>query len=125
MLDRLETRVLVVEDDADHAAIFRLILVGLGCVVTWTPDLAAARSALGTPPPPALVVVDRMLPDGDGLAFCREVAARVPGLPIIVLTAQWDPSLPDRALAAGAAACLPKPFELEEFERTVRRLVRR
>ncbi len=124
MLDQMVRRILVVEDDLDHATILRIILVGMGCTVIWTADLAAARQALATPPPPTLVVLDRMLPDGDGLALCRELAARTPGLPIIVLTAQWEPSLPDEAAAAGAAACLPKPFDPEEFERTVRRLIR-
>ena len=57
---------------------------------------------------PDVVVVDMRLPDGTGDALCRDLRARVPGLPCLVLTSYADQESRDAALRAGAAGFLLK-----------------
>ena len=56
------------------------------------------------------LVVDVGLPGMSGLDLQQELGRRGKNLPIVFITAQGDTSLPPRLLAAGAVACLFKPF---------------
>jgi FixJ family two-component response regulator len=56
------------------------------------------------------LVLDVRLPGMSGPDLQRELARRGKGVPIVFITAQDDASLEPRLLAAGAAACLFKPF---------------
>ncbi|WP_434030347.1 response regulator transcription factor [[Pseudomonas] boreopolis] len=73
----------------------------------------------------AAIVVDRGLPDGDGLALVRRLRAAGSRVPCLVLTSR--DALRDRVdgLEAGADDYLPKPFALEELVARVRALMRR
>lgn len=73
----------------------------------------------------AALVVDRGLPDGDGLALVRRLRAADCRVPCLVLTSR--DALRDRVdgLEAGADDYLPKPFALEELVARVRALMRR
>ncbi len=117
------SQVLVVEDEPDIAALYRLLLDPDRYSVTVVGDLATAWRHLATSPLPALILLDRHLPDGDGLEFCRQVRTRCPTLPIVILTASGTTR--QEALAAGADACLPKPFDADELETLVRGLLER
>ncbi len=68
-------------------------------------------------PRPDAILLDRGLPDGDGLDLCREVKARCPALPILVLTAHAQAR--GEALAAGADRFLVKPFDPDELAAAV------
>ncbi|WP_232796822.1 response regulator [Blastococcus atacamensis] len=57
---------------------------------------------------PDVVIVDMRLPDGDGATLCRDLRARVPGLPCLVLTSYAEQDARDAALQAGAAGFLLK-----------------
>jgi DNA-binding response OmpR family regulator len=65
----------------------------------------------------AVAVLDLNLPDGDGLALCRDLRAAGHGLPVLMLTARG--TLDDRleGFAAGADDYLPKPFALPNWPR--------
>ena len=69
------TPILAVEDEARNAALLRAILGPAGYDLTIAASLAEARAAVGTRTP-ALVLLDRHLPDGDGLSLARELRAR-------------------------------------------------
>ena len=75
--------------------------------------------------PPDLVVLDRMLPDLDGLEVCRRLRSASPDLPIIMLTAK--DAIPDRVagLEAGADDYLVKPFAFDELLARVKVQLRR
>jgi DNA-binding response OmpR family regulator len=75
--------------------------------------------------PYALIVLDWMLPDGDGLSVCRAVRQAGNRLPILMLTARGEVGEKVLALDAGADDYLTKPFHLDELLARARSLVRR
>jgi DNA-binding response OmpR family regulator len=67
---------------------------------------------------PDAVVIDLRLPDGNGLDLVRRMRHQVSTsqIPIVVLTASYDPANEAAALQAGADAYMGKPFEPREVE---------
>jgi DNA-binding response OmpR family regulator len=86
------TPILAVEDEARNAALLRAILGPAGYDLTIAASLAEARAALGTKIP-ALVLLDRHLPDGDGLSLARELRASetTAAVPILLVSASVLP----------------------------------
>ena len=72
-----------------------------------------------------LVVLDWMLPEGDGLSVCRDLRRGGSAVPIMMLTARGELSERVLGLEAGADDYLVKPFYVEEFLARVRALQRR
>ena len=107
-------RILVIDDEPEVTNMVRRGLVYAGYTVDTALD---AESGLTTArdTPPELVILDRMLPDLDGLEVCRRLRAASPDLPIIMLTAK--DAIPDRVagLEAGADDYLVKPFAFDEL----------
>ena len=67
-----------------------------------------------------VAVLDWSLPDGDGLALLPVLARERPGCRSLLLTAYASEELTSRALAAGCAQVLAKPFEIHDLvERVV------
>jgi DNA-binding response OmpR family regulator len=71
-----------------------------------------------------LLLLDLMLPDGDGLELCGRIH-RQSSLPIIMLTARGDPMDRIVGLELGADDYLPKPFEPRELLARIRAVMRR
>jgi DNA-binding response OmpR family regulator len=73
------------------------------------------------------LLLDLMLPDGDGLDLCRELRAnaRTRALPLLMLTARGEPLDRIVGLELGADDYLPKPFEPRELLARVKALLRR
>ena len=59
----------------------------------------------------ACIVTDIQMPGMSGIELKEHLAARQISLPVIMITARPDPSLEEKALAAGAVGFLRKPFE--------------
>jgi two-component system KDP operon response regulator KdpE len=74
--------------------------------------------------PPEALVLDLVLPDGDGVAICRDVR-RWSRLPILVLSAVGDERQKVRALDAGADDYVTKPFSTDELLARLRAVMRR
>ncbi|MBL8984245.1 MAG: response regulator transcription factor [Gemmatimonadetes bacterium] len=117
-------RVLLVEDDAHLSNIVERALRSRGHAVDTMTTVAEATKA-GISNEYNVIVLDRQLPDGDGVEVCRALRAQQQSVPILMLTVR--DSLSDRVegLDAGADDYLGKPFELEEFFARVRALGRR
>lgn len=88
--------------------------------------LAAARVALARRMPDALVL-DGMLPDGDGLDLCRALRGepRSASLPVLMLSARGEPTDRIVGLELGADDYLAKPFEPRELLARIKALLRR
>jgi len=93
-------------------------------IVDHVPTLAEAEEAISADVH-AAVLLDRQLPDGDGIALIPKLRARADGVPIIVLTARGE--LADRVagLDSGADDYLAKPFAVEELLARLRAVLRR
>ncbi|SDS54858.1 response regulator transcription factor [Agrococcus carbonis] len=115
-------RLLYVEDDASVAEMV-LEVLREHYEVDHAGDIAAARRQLATHRY-AVVVVDRRLPDGDGLAIVASLRAARLTTPVLLLTAL--DAVDDRVagLDAGANDYLAKPFDLEELLARLRALRR-
>jgi DNA-binding response OmpR family regulator len=72
-----------------------------------------------------LLVLDRRLPDGDGLEICRRARTRGFGRSILMLTARDDAESTVEGLSQGADDYLGKPFDLEVLAARARALLRR
>ncbi|GMU62186.1 MAG: DNA-binding response regulator [Myxococcaceae bacterium] len=116
--------VLIVEDDANLRLALEDNLRDEGYAVHVAATVKAAREALAQATPD-VVVLDLMLPDGDGYALCRELRAR--GLPsrVLMLTARTLEDDLVKGFEAGADDYLAKPYRLKELLARVAALARR
>jgi two-component system phosphate regulon response regulator OmpR len=117
-------RLLIIDDDARLAAMVRDYLAASEFIVDIAGDLAAGVAAVRANAPD-LLILDLMLPDGDGLDLCRRLRAEGVSMPILMLTAKGDPIERVIGLEIGADDYLPKPFEPRELLARVRALLRR
>jgi DNA-binding response OmpR family regulator len=122
----MSARILMIDDDARLSAMVGDYLQAAGYKVDVAGSLAKGRERLAAEPWDALVL-DLMLPDGDGLDLCRELRAspRTRQLPLLMLTARGEPMDRIVGLELGADDYLPKPFEPRELLARVKALLRR
>ncbi len=122
----MSARLLLIDDDARLSAMVGDYLRGSGYQVEVAGSLAQGRERLAGEPYDALVL-DLMLPDGDGLDLCRELRnnPRTRQLPLLMLTARGEPMDRIVGLELGADDYLPKPFEPRELLARVKALLRR
>jgi two-component system KDP operon response regulator KdpE len=116
-------RVLVVDDEPQIVRGLKIILRSAGYIVEAAETKAQALALLAARPPDALVL-DLVLPDGQGVEVCREVR-RWSRLPIVVLSAVGDEREKVRALDAGADDYITKPFGSDELLARLRAVLRR
>src|SRR6266567_3805086 len=100
----MAARILVVEDDHDIAELVGRYLERAGYVVDWTASGRDGLARIVATPPPALVVLDLMLPEVDGLEICRIIRGneKTASIPIIMLTARAEESDKIVGLEVGA-----------------------
>ena len=72
---------------------------------------------------PQVLVSDIRMPGGSGLDLLAQVKQRLPGLPVIIMTAYSDLDSAVSAFASGAFEYLPKPFDLPKAIELIRRAV--
>lgn len=117
------TRILLVEDDAFlRDGLFEMLEKESYCVTPVSTITDARKEIAGGF---NLVILDVMLPDGNGFDFCAEVRANGNAIPILFLTACDDEIQIVRGLDAGADDYVTKPFKLLELMSRVRALLRR
>lgn len=117
-------RILVVEDERKIAGFLARGLGEDGHRVDVAVDLAAARTAVDSADYD-LLLVDRMLPDGDGLSLVRELRRRKVETPAICLTARERVEERVEGLSGGADDYLVKPFAFEELLARIAAVMRR
>ncbi len=118
-------RMLLVEDDPTIAHELALRWQQRGWQLLAVATLAAARGATAVPGLFDLVLLDRGLPDGDGLDLLAELRRGDVHTPVLVLTARDQVADRVQGLRQGADDYLVKPFDAEELEARVEGLLRR
>lgn len=110
-------RIMIVEDDDDIILALRVILETEGYLVASS---KTGRFLLkGRYEPPNLFILDKRVPDIDGLEVCRLLRTReeFEKTPVIIISA--SPRFGSQAIAAGANDFLEKPFELHHLLKLV------
>ena len=112
--------ILVVDDEYLIRWALRRSLEAVGYLVAEAPTITAARLLMlagGVD----LVLLDLLLPDGNGLDLLAEFMARPVPPPIVLLSASATPEVVARAIAGGAFAFIHKPFVLGNIASVVAR----
>ena len=116
--------ILVVDDEPNIIELARLYLERDGFRVVGVGDgLAALESVEGLRP--ALMILDIMLPNLDGLEICKKLRAQDNSIPILMLTARDDDIDKILGLELGADDYLTKPFNPRELVARVKAILRR
>jgi DNA-binding response OmpR family regulator len=117
-------RVLLAEDEPEMAAVLVAALRNNNIITDHVSTIEAAEEAVRLNSYDALLL-DRSLPDGDGLELIAEARRIQAAVPVIMLTARGD--LKDRieGLDLGADDYLAKPFAVEELMARLRAILRR
>jgi two-component system, OmpR family, alkaline phosphatase synthesis response regulator PhoP len=124
--DAAKKKILVVEDEPDIRELVRYNLEQAGFRVVEAEDGESALRQVRTEHP-ALVLLDLMLPEGDGLEICRILRGEreTASLPIVMLTARAAEVDRVLGLEFGADDYVTKPFSPRELVARVRAVLRR
>lgn len=115
--------VLLVDDDAEIAALICRYLGGHGCRISAVSSGAQLRASLSGPPID-LILLDLGLPDEDGLLLLRHLQSHWGG-PVIVVSGRDESTERVVGLELGADDYITKPFDLRELLARVRSVLRR
>ncbi|HEV2292345.1 MAG TPA: response regulator [Tepidisphaeraceae bacterium] len=110
-------RVLLVEDDASSANALRVILTLRGCEVALAASLEQGLDLLGTNP--TAIVVDLMLPDGDGIEILTRVREANLPITVAVTTAVGDPARLAAVHRLKPECVMQKPIDVGELLRAI------
>jgi DNA-binding response OmpR family regulator len=120
----VKRRILLVEDELNLARGLKLNFELEGHEVEWVSSGEQARAAFARVPP-ALAILDLMLPDADGLDLLQEFKRADPRLPVLLLTARASDEDRVIGLSHGADDYVTKPFNLQELVLRVRGMLKR
>jgi CheY-like chemotaxis protein len=110
-------QVLLVEDDPTSANALRVLLTMHGCEVTIARSLEQGLDLLRTNP--SAIVVDLMLPDGDGIEILARVREANLPIKVVVTTAVGDPARLAAVHRLKPECVLRKPIDLGELLRAI------
>jgi len=118
--------VLIVEDEEDIVELLVYNLTRAGFEARWAGSGLQALEQIQKDPP-ALLLVDLMLPGIDGIELCRILKSRpaTKGLPIIVLTARTEEESKIRGFDLGIDDYVTKPFSVRELIARVKAVLKR
>ncbi len=119
----MKPRILLVEDESTISEPLAEGLDREGFTTDVTPSLATAREAYRGNPPD-LILLDVMLPDGDGRDLAKEIR-KESDVPIIMLTARGEELDKVLGLELGADDYVVKPFSARELTARIRAILRR
>lgn len=117
-------RILLVEDEREAARLIASLVGAAGFAVDHAASIAAAREAMARTPYD-LALLDRRLPDGDGISLLAHVRATRPGVRVMMLTAMDSLDEKVSGLDDGADDYVTKPFQGEELVARIRACLRR
>ena len=116
--------VLVADDEEDIKVVLRMFLEAVGYEVVTAFDGLDALEQIKSAKPD-VVLMDIMMPVIDGIEVVRQMKA-TPGIrdiPVVMLTAAAQSDMVERAIQAGAADYIVKPFEPEAVQRAIEKVL--
>lgn len=116
-----EPIIFIVDDDEEVRYALRLLLEAAGFRQVADYESSRRFLAAATPQPGDCLLLDMRMPDMDGLELQAELARRGVRLPVIIMTGHGDVAVAVRAMKAGAADFIEKPFDDEALLDSVRR----
>ena len=119
------SHVLLVDDDQELCGLLGAWLEQDGFQVETLHDTKSALQRLGKEPLPEAVVLDVMLPDGNGLELLRTLRTTHAGLPVVMLSARGEPTDRILGLELGADDYLSKPCDPRELTARLKAVLRR
>jgi len=116
---------LIVDDNEEMRELFAHGIQSLGYKVHGVGNAASARAWLADQAP-AVIILDVMMPDGNGLDLCRWIRAqrRIERVPVLMTSALRDEETVQDALELGATDFLQKPFTMAALKEKIARLRR-
>ncbi len=117
--------ILLVDDDQELCELLIHWLSQEGFSVHACFDTKSAREYLDNNPEPDAVILDVMLPDGNGLQLLRKIRAEHVQLPVLMLSARGEPTDRIIGLELGADDYLAKPCDPRELTARLRAVLRR
>ena len=117
-----QTRILVVEDEANLRRVLSTILARDGYEVIEAVDGEQALGLIGQGV--AAVITDLRMPRLDGMGLLRRVVAEQPSLPVILITAHGSVDSAVNAVKLGAFDYIEKPFEQDHIRQVVAKAIR-
>ena len=123
---RSETVILLVEDDPDQAALAELRLVSAGYQVHSVDCAKALSRYLRQQARPGLLLLDVMLPDGNGFDILAQLRGRpeFSTLPIVLLTAKAELTDIRNGLALGADGYVTKPYSKNQLAEVIHHILK-
>jgi len=121
-----KSKILLIEDNAGTIELIKETLEREQYYLRTANNLQKARNEIISYKP-NLVILDRRLPDGDGIDFCREIRSneRIKNIPILFLTAVSGISDKITGLKVGGDDYLTKPFNIDELIARIEAMLRR
>jgi two-component system KDP operon response regulator KdpE len=122
-VNKLPSKILVVDDDSQIRRTFRTILASQGCTVVEARESEEAIDEVRADCPD-LVLLDINMPDSNGIETCRKIRG-FSNVAIIMVTVRGEEKDKVLALDAGANDYIVKPFGTQELLARIRAAVRR
>lgn len=119
-------RILVIDDEEAVRETIRENLEDCGFHVAEATDGEQGIQLISLGDPPDIVITDIIMPKKEGLETIMEIRRKFPGIKLVAISGGGRTKTMDFLEIAeklGADAILPKPLDLDELEKTVRRLV--
>jgi DNA-binding response OmpR family regulator len=116
----MKKKILIADDDRVLVELLSTRLRGKGFEVAVAFDAAQAFMGIMRVLPDA-ILLDIKMPGGSGLDLLKKLKAstKVGSVPVIVMSALGDPSLPTTVKGLGATEFLPKPVRVEQVYKTL------
>lgn len=117
-------RVLVADDHTLFRQCFCDLLAQKGYAIAGETSALAEILELCSSRTPDLVVLDIQFADGNGLSLMPQLLDRLPGLPVLIISAYCDLKLVEKAISFGARGYMPKHASLDEVDDAIRRIAK-
>lgn len=120
-------KILVADDDPIFVRLFAEAFARHGWSVVSAVDAMQALMVVQHDPGIDLIILDIGMPGGTGLRTLERLKAssKTAGIPVVVVTASEDLTMPDRVKSMGAAAFLHKPVDPDVLADKIERAVKR